>query len=195
MANQYNENLNFENAGTLQALVAQYEDPRGNLWRITAVGQEQVIGYLQENRGILLVAEPANEPRSLPEAERREYQGEGEPAGEEPAISELEVTIELIHLRVEPPYRISFLIDPPLGPNAVQIHTINIANDTQTTASFSADYQVNVRLYKTNWRNPCSNASGISGSVSCSGTNYKIRVRNNTGNQNDYTLSGDINLS
>lgn len=194
MANHYNEDLNFESAGHLQAIVAQYKDARGNLWRITAVGREQAIAYLQERRGILLVAEPADEPRSLPEAEQREYQGEGEPAGEDPIISELELTIELIHLRIEPPYRISFLIDPPIGPNEVHTYTINIAGDTQTSVSFSADYIVDVRLYKTNWRNPCSNSAGTSDSLSCSGTNYKVRVHNKTGNPNDYSLSGDINL-
>ncbi len=194
MANVQNDGLSFEDAGAVRAIVSEYTDANSNVWRITAVGQAAVVSYLQERKGLLIVAEPADEPRSLPGPEPREYRGKGEPGREVALLAELEVTIELIELHTAPPYRIAFLIDPPLGPNAWQTYYINIENDTQTTADFSADYSVNVRLYKKRHRSPCANVTAVSGSLSCSGTGYYIRVTNQTGNPNDFTLSGDINV-
>ena len=205
MSGNTNSNLSFQKLADWEVYGTRYTDTNGNIWSIIAQGESESIKEFVESKEFLIIAQPVEAEREFPQVNVDESSGKGddEPQKtpdrqpEEGAIEvpELNVEVELVEVNIPQPYRVSFLIDPTLGPNKSKSYNFTLQNDTQADITYSAEFNVKVTL-KSGATSCSSDGNTNSGSVHCaSSASWKLTVKNMVAVKNKFSISGDYNLA
>jgi hypothetical protein len=200
MGNVDNPGLVFEQSGDQQVYQAIYEDPQGNAWEISMLGDPEILRPLVERGAIALQAEPIDAAEFAALRERAASLT-SEPPGElpEPRLPELSTLIRMIRLAIPVPYRVSFDIDPEVRRGGYQSHGFHLLGTGDTTANVTPNASrgdVKVKL-SSNGREAWAQGSGITAELADIGSNVAWHVgvywRNGTPHA-EYSLRGDINV-
>ena len=175
----------------------EYKDESGNLWRVQATGDEELVKSFAGRQALILSARPLTpeDQERLKSFQCDSREGEPETPTDPPA---LDVTISLLELAVaEFPYLVSFGIDPVL-PSGSHLYNFRLKG-ADTTANVSGHANLGgIKLSLTVAGRTCTSAPGTDPRVSIAGvptsSACSIRVYWASGSPR-YGLSGDITVA
>lgn len=172
----------------------EYKDESGNLWRVQAAGDEELVKGFAGRQALILSARPLT-----PDDQERLKgfqceEGEPETPTDPPA---LDVTISLLELAVQFPYLISFAIDPSL-PSGNHLYSFRLVG-ADTTANVRGRANMGtIKLSLTVAGRACTRGPGADLQASIAGvpksSSCSIRVYWASGSPR-YSLSGDITVA
>lgn len=203
---QPNDRLDFIRLENRVSVVAMYQDRNDNEWRISAVGERELIDEFVDLRDLDINLDPIRDeeeieafaPLELPE--NFEALKEQSPAlayqvDEEIGLPGIAVRFELFRpIFRRGPRRITFRLDPAIEAKGKRNYYFNLpAGDVIANVGYTSDVSLSVQLFGP----VCATSEGTSGTASCYwfGENtWTVYVKNKDPNAGYFTLNGDYVL-
>jgi hypothetical protein len=192
-----NDLLRFETFEDRVLFGSRYEDPSGNVWRVRLLGIREVVSAFADQPSFYLHAHPIDTEPEIPPFDMSYLYGQSEGKDYSPGsesqetallnLADADLLIELVETALMPPYRLSFLLDPPLNPNGSWNTSFYAQGATTPYVTLYSQLPASLSLSQTPGY---TLGSAHSGGVSV----WNAWVTNRAGAQNYFTLSGHLTV-